>query len=78
MQTQTYVENVAISTMVDMEEGLTKTVTLTPQEAATITKEQLAKIQVCMVFKLQNILFVWFAKHFVNRYLEISKFDVMI
>ncbi|KAL5267811.1 hypothetical protein ACHWQZ_G004753 [Mnemiopsis leidyi] len=48
MQTQTYVENVAIATMVDMEEGLTKTVTLSPQETATITKEQLAKIQVAV------------------------------
>ena len=46
IQTQTYVENVAIATMVDMEEGLTKTVTLSPAETATITKEQLAKIQV--------------------------------
>ena len=49
MQTQTYVENVAIATMVDMEEGLTKTVTLSPQETATITKEQLAKIQVLLI-----------------------------
>ena len=32
--------------MVDMEEGLTKAVTLTPGEAASITTEQLAKIQV--------------------------------
>lgn len=50
MQTQTYVENVAIATMVDMEEGLTKTVTLTPQEVSSITKEQLAKIQVGITF----------------------------
>ncbi|XP_063686306.1 kinesin-like protein KIF17 isoform X2 [Bolinopsis microptera] len=48
IQTQTYVENVAIATMVDMEEGLTKTVTLSPAETATITKEQLAKIQVAV------------------------------
>ena len=32
--------------MVDMEEGLTKTVTLSPQETASMTTEQLAKIQV--------------------------------
>jgi hypothetical protein len=43
------VENVAIATMVDMEEGLTKTVNLSPQETASFTKEQLAKIQVSAV-----------------------------
>ena len=55
MQTQTYVENVAIATMVDMEEGLTKTVTLSPQETATITKEQLSKIQVILTNSLSII-----------------------
>ena len=59
MQTQTYVENVAIATMVDMEEGLTKTVTLTPQETATITKEQLAKIQVALTNSLSVIGIYW-------------------
>ena len=48
IETQTYVENSAIATMVDMEEGLTKTVTLTAAEAASITTEQLAKIQVAV------------------------------
>ena len=47
METQTYLESSAIATMCDLEEGLTKTVTLTPAEAAVITKEQFAKIQVC-------------------------------
>ena len=48
METQTYLESSAIATMCDLEEGLTKTVTLTPAEAAVITKEQFAKIQVHM------------------------------
>eukprot|EP00116_Pleurobrachia_bachei_P003922 sb/3464184/ len=48
METQTYLESSAIATMCDLEEGLTKTVTLTPAEAAVITKEQFAKIQVAV------------------------------